>query len=241
MKKHVMLCLSLCTLLSSHPAHAWDEYKDNPNIVPNISEYSLIDKNIKYDCPTCGKLPDGFLKNWEKDKAYLDNFDNIDLHNKETKIANCDLLYNILWQWSKKGNLNARSRIFISMAIAPMSGSAFLLPTTSSDRMTYMRQLALLAIYQVGSEEEKDNFIKETADSFITEFLDNRLGKNLVTCIQKNRSYRCVEEAVKEGAIPSFDRFAKEVDTIYAAGFPPICISGNSGDRLKPIEKEKSK
>lgn len=217
MKKHFVLCLSLCLFLSSHPVHAWDEYKDNKYLNLSMSEYQKI------DCPTCGKIPDGFLKNWKKDKAYLEN---IDFY--KDPVANCDLAYNVLWYWSKKGNLDARSKLFISMAIAPLSNSTFLLPTTSIDRMTYMRQAILLALYQIGSEEENSNdkFIKETADQFIFNIEGLTPDSDFGKCMGKERSQKCVEEAVKEGLIPSFDRFAREIDALYAAGFMPICAAG---------------
>lgn len=233
MKKHFVLCLSLCLFLSSHPVHAWDEYKDNHRGVPSISEYPLIDKNMKFDCPTCGKIPDSFLKDWEKDITYL-NKDDFNYYGKNN-LANCDLFYNVLWSWSKKGNLSARFMLLATIAFSGFEKGMghFVMPTTSWDEMTRKRYLSLLTLYQIGSKEDTEGFgdaDKEENryffDTFITKINglepDSKFGK----CMGKERSQKCVEEAVKDGIIPSFDRFAREIDALYAAGFMPICAAG---------------
>lgn len=220
MKKYFILCLSLCLFLHFHPAHAWDE--GNPHAMPSIPEIQEKYKDQKIDCPSCGKIPDGFLKDWEKDKAYIEKL------NRSEDLSKCDLYYNILWGWAKKGNLNARNTLFMQLISHPWQSDNFFLPTATWDVMTKNYYLNTLAVHQIGSDEEKN---KEYIDFFGGNIIDFQIkdsyglkpDSDFGKCMSKERSQKCVEEAVKDGLIPSFDRFARQIDALYAAGFMPIC------------------
>lgn len=178
-------------------------------------------------CPSginCDGLPEGTFENWERDKAFLENL-------SISKTEDCNKIYSILWYWSKKGNLDARFYLLASIATPPDSGS-LVLPTVSQDNMALKRYVSTIAVNQIGSKAEKvDAEIIRYVDSLIIDVSGLEPSSQFGLCLKKRRSAKCTEIALENGIVPSFDKFSEEIDTLYAAGYYPFCISGHYFER----------
>ena len=171
--------------------------------------------------------PAKLFTDWEADKKRLDN-------------ADCDEIFDILWGWSKKGNLEARFRILL--AIGFMEGPYLILPIDrkaleaqgdldNNTRSELERQKFLMAAYSVGP-----GFTDEE-NSWINVVISDEPGfepsSEFGSCMKKGRSQKCLDIVVKSGKIPSWEEFVAEKDALLRKGKKPTCPQTMTKEEIK--------
>ncbi len=151
------------------------------------------------------------LENWPKAKALAQI-----LYNRET----CDKMWDILWPWAKKGNVEARSMLAKNILLAGMWP-----PGSTSDMLSYIRHATIFAIHGLANHE--------VAGKKLLPFADRIQGAELFSVIliydacidQKKTSEVCTNEMIQSGFIPDFESYSREIDAAVMAGLKPARCS----------------
>jgi hypothetical protein len=145
---------------------------------------------------------------WLEDRVKLEELTS----SQHISEENCQAVWNILWSWAKKGNMEARSGI---LGVMYAFGLEF--PGRSGDTVSRMRDAVILGVHSVGSEPD------EFVDNFISGIRGYPGSDKFLECIHTNRSQECVNILVENRVVPSFEDFASEVDMLMASGKKVSC------------------
>lgn len=165
--------------------------------------------------------------------AYKDWQSQYTQNKPQTGNETCQRLWDFVWPWAKRGNIEARGMLYTIMTLP--RGSSPLLPLASRDYISYMRYLIILQVhsagvqYLEGAEEDVKSIYTEMSKFHEKQlgFLDNLSGGNYMPCIKNattlQSTQNCTQIAEKQGLVPSFKDFASEVDAMIAQGLLPSC------------------
>lgn len=136
----------------------------------------------------------------------------------QSQEAYCDIIWDTVWSWAKKGNLEARGMLAVEFF---MNGRRM---PGHYDWTTAYRDTVILSVYATGSTD--DMFIA-TKDSFYLTFPKYDLPyKELFSCLKTHNDDRCIKLAIEKKVIPSFSDYAQEIDDQIAKGKRSICLGG---------------
>lgn len=118
----------------------------------------------------------------------------------------CETAWNLIWPWAQRGNLEARAILATSMVVAKLTP-----PSNSDDAISRFRHFIILAVHGAANG---DSAAVEVLYSLIK---DKQImdigGRKLIRCFDAHKEpLFCVEEAVKDGFIPSFEDYVKEIE-----------------------------
>lgn len=135
----------------------------------------------------------------------------------------CNKVFTAVWKDAEKGDLNARFYLLVQMTM--MHGADMNLPSPSADYLTRHRQYIIMSAHSIGSTLDNEGTAdKKYYTDIILQTMDNISPlRDFEDCLQKDRSPECVKLAVKDGFLPSFEDFAKEIDLYIKAGYTAKC------------------
>lgn len=142
----------------------------------------------------------------------------------------CLQTWSILWDWSKRGNQEARYLLLVAMMPPPGMG-AMTLPGTSQDYVSRIRDLLIVAVHaeDYSSSATTSDYTKDLEDLYMTAgFGRAAAGQSFLEC-RSRREEDCVQHAVKALLVPSFEEFAAQIDKQTLDGAEPRC---GAGDKL---------
>ena len=154
--------------------------------------------------------------NLEEDMAYINKL-------SASNPEECHEIFETLWKWAKQDEPSARGALLTYMTM--IHGPAMQLPSFSRDNITRQRYYITLAVHAIKQDQEEDIF--EYIDGFYQGVHGLGVKSDFGECMAEERSYNCVRLAVKNGAIPAFDAFAKEIDSFLDQGLKAQCPGAN--------------
>jgi hypothetical protein len=160
---------------------------------------------------------------WLADKARLEK-----LSNDSSSEHACQVAWDILWPWAKRGNLEAR----LTLSHAVMFGG-WILPNSTADVLSIMRDFIILSVHGTGYKEKKDEHTDEISDqaySALSRIFD-RTADDFLLCIKKSRTQECAHTAAEDRLVPPFDEYAEQIDFALAHGKKVRCL-GSIGDHI---------
>lgn len=155
------------------------------------------------------------FSSWEQDKAYLESVDSWD-------EGHCERVFDVLWHWSKQGNMAARRSLL--MVMTALHGHYLTLPNASLDMLTFQRSVITLAAHSLGdyaTDEPED--MADFVSSFYRGVRGLEDGSKFANCVAEGEPASCVQQAVDDRVVASFENFAREVDMFSAAGYSAQC------------------
>lgn len=163
-----------------------------------------------------GAVAKGFDADWLSDRARLEALDDSE---------KCTRGWEILWDWSKRGNEEAQSLLLVTM-MPPPDMAPLTLPGSSQDYVSKMRDLLIIAVHTedalsaspYGKDYESTLGLLYSAGGF--EGIP--AGRRFLEC-RKEGTRDCSAIAVKEMLVPSFDDFAEQIDRLVTNGAKPDC------------------
>lgn len=157
---------------------------------------------------------------WAKEKEKLGSV---------TGDGACQEKWNILWDWSKRGNLEARYLLFL-MILSPPEMDLLIPPGYTNDIASRNYHLTVLATHlcrYVPSLDEGNSEGSILNDFYIySHFDESGAGKEFLKSY-KAAEKNCADIAVQEGLVPSFDDYTKQIDRMLSLGKVPSCVSFN--------------
>jgi hypothetical protein len=160
---------------------------------------------------------------WLADKARLEKLRSENLTNEEL----CQKTWDILWSWSKKGNLEARAWLFFLLLPPGSHADVLHMPGRSGDYLTKIRDGLILAAHSSGVEYENKRYNERhygITYSFFSEMpVKNIGGDTFLKCIALSQSKDCAQIAVDKKLVPSFENYAAEIDALLTQGMKPSC------------------
>jgi hypothetical protein len=132
----------------------------------------------------------------------------------------CSRVWNLTWPWARSGVVEARA--FLAGGMHPL-GLGLIPPGTSDSRAIARHFLILTAYGAVDGDRAVTEMLHEVLRM---DLVSDMGGKNLKSCLDAGKTARtCVDAAVKEGFLPDFKTYAKEIETATASGLPVSCKS----------------
>ncbi len=165
--------------------------------------------------------------------AYKDWQNQYTQNKQQTSAESCQQLWDFVWPWAKRGNIEARGILYTIMTLPRRTSP--LLPLVPTDYISYMRYLMILQVHSAGiqylenTEEDVKSIYSEMSRFYEKQlgFLDTLSGGTYMSCIKNATTLQsaqsCTQTAEKEGLVPSFEDFASEVDIMIAQGLLPSC------------------
>lgn len=122
----------------------------------------------------------------------------------------CATAWNLIWPWAQRGNLDARAILATSMVAVRLT------PPGNSDTISRFRHSVILAVHGVANG---DPAATELLYALIkSKHIMDMGGRKLKRCVDAGKSPRlCVEKAVKDNFVPSFEDYSKEIGIISAS------------------------
>lgn len=150
----------------------------------------------------------------ETDPKWIDDIARVTSTN-----ASCQEKWDILWGWSKKGNLQARnglsSMIWFGMLDRP-----------GSDGYTASRQrdFVILSVHSFGYTDDYPGTKSLKLATFSTlNKINYAAAERVRRCEEKGFAHKCSSMAVQEGLVPSFEGYVEEIEKYISQGFKPNC------------------
>lgn len=130
----------------------------------------------------------------------------------------CPQRWDVLWHWSKAGNVRARGQLLYELAW----GGTYR-PAYAHDPLSRFRDMAILSIYSFDDKEaDLEKLVKQGVDHLRA--FQRSDDKRFFACIDAHGyKEQCAAMAIEDALVPSFEDYAKEVDAAIAAGQRPVC------------------
>ena len=130
----------------------------------------------------------------------------------------CPQRWDILWHWSKTGNVAARGQLLYELTWGDTYRPAY-----AHDPSLRFRDMAILSVYSFDDKEPDMEKLQKLGVDHLR-FLQWSNDKRFFACLDKH-GYKeaCAAMAIEDGLVPSFEDYAKEVDAAIAAGQRPVC------------------
>ncbi|MDD3021623.1 MAG: hypothetical protein PHX61_11705 [Alphaproteobacteria bacterium] len=152
---------------------------------------------------------------WEAAKQKLEILKDGELSEEEE----CQLMWDTLWTWSKKGELEARASLFMLTFPSASDVSVLFMPG-SGDELSRRRNSIALAIYSTGTHQKY--FQKISNMAFQMYLNDGFEGSSFLKCLKEQSREVCAQGA-QGGLVPTFDVYAAEIDALIEQGMKPKC------------------
>lgn len=144
---------------------------------------------------------------------------------KFEKKKDCQSIWNYLWPKAKAGDKDARF-VLLTLIISWPHFMSLTMPGHQSDLVSTTRDGIIMGMHSAGTKFVPNFSTKEQthpAIDILRELLNQISGQKFLACLKQKDSNLCIEEAVEINLIPSFEDYAKEIDTLVAAGYQPQC------------------
>lgn len=137
---------------------------------------------------------------------------------KNSQQETCKIIWEELWPKSKKGDLEARFHILTLLA-PPPDMTPFLFPGNDGDYASQYRDILIWGVYNSDYllKQSNENNIAKSYKKIIFEYVraiarsPSSPATSYLNCINKEKD-GCDVQAVKDGLIPPFSDFTKNVD-----------------------------
>lgn len=174
--------------------------------ISSFASDNMLTKNIL-------ETTQGAIESWENDKLTLEKL-------APSTPEGCNQIFNILWDWSKKGNLAAKRSLLMYMTM--FEGPYMTLPAPTRDDLSRHRHYVILALHSIDTDlnDEGLNYLRDIYLMFGPRI---KPSGELDECIKTTKSKECVVRATKSNEIPSFEMFSKEIDLAIDAGYKAMC------------------
>lgn len=140
--------------------------------------------------------------------------------------GNCQARWNLLWNWAKRGNLEARHLLLENESgTRALFTRTPLTPDTENDRLWLRVLLAIHQLGYVGRSEASADTARRSLD-YIGTWKQQGVSA-FSACYTSSPDADCTAIAVSQGMVPSFASYAASVDARIQAGAVPVC-TGNS-------------
>lgn len=158
---------------------------------------------------------------WEQDKAFLEEISSKNL----SEDKKCQTSWDILWSWSKRGNLEARATMFLYSFPVGAHAPVIVMPG-AGDELARRRNSIILAVHSFGvsfKEKEYQKTYLDQSSLIYNAFLNDPIeGRYFLECLKTGAKEKCINYA-KNRLVPSFDKYAAEIDALMAQGMKPEC------------------
>jgi len=162
-------------------------------------------------------------RRWDEDKKkFIEVINSKDLSSNES----CLQVWDILWTWSKKGNLEARADLASLLFPVGSHAPSIVVPGHEGDQVSTIRDATIVAIHGVGvaysDERENANYyglVRLLSDAMRVEIK----GKKFIQCLNQGVLNKCSDYAVESRVVPSFEKFSEEIDALQDQGYRPTC------------------
>lgn len=181
------------------------------NILPSILVFLFLINGLFLSA----KASDVSDDTWEASKKKLEILKDGELSEEEE----CQLIWDTLWTWSKKGELEARASLFMLNFPSASDVSVLFMPG-SGDELSHRRNAIALAIYSTGIHQEY--FQKISNMAFQMYLNDGFEGGAFLKCLKEQSREVCAQRA-QGGLVPTFDVYAAEIDALIEKGMKPKC------------------
>ncbi len=143
--------------------------------------------------------------------------------------AQCQFVWDTLWRWSKRGNVEARYNLFRFVYPGWPGLPHIMMPGRVGDEISLVRDSAILGVYSLEyrSDVDIESFLNETIGVVPA-------GQWFIQCIKEDSIKSCVRAAhSRANLIPSFEEYALEIDTLIAGGAKQKCLYFKDGNYKK--------
>ncbi len=173
---------------------------------------------------------------WLADKARLEKLSSENLSEEKE----CQVTWDILWNWAKKGNLEARADLFYYSFPAGLHAPQLYMPGLL-DEISRNRHTIILGIHSLGVQ--LDNKLQplyiEHSNKIFNRLLNYGLkGQGFLKCLTLYPREECAQLAQDRALVPKFDEYAAEIDALIAQGMKPKCFFRRGPDRQITTEKD---
>jgi hypothetical protein len=168
---------------------------------------------------------------WESDKASLEALSSQNLSDDER----CGATWGILWPWAKKGNLEARERLYFYTLMMPHN-DVIQMPGSHGDFASRLYDGLILAVHSSGAQYKKDIYV-DLVKGFLSDLGLERT--KFYRCFKDEQTEDCARVAVEEGLVPSFEDFSTDIEMFLAQGKKQTCFYVRSEEATKHINPEK--
>ena len=148
----------------------------------------------------------------------------------------CSKAWELVWPWAKRGNVEARAILATGMLAAGLS-----LPGGRNDAITRYRDSLILAVHGAAGG---DAAAKEMSLGLVQNSLVSDMGgAQFTACLKADTAPQtCVDSAIKNGFIPDFANYAREIDAVASAPGSPkatchIPGKGKAEKSVLPVPK----
>ena len=148
----------------------------------------------------------------------------------------CSKAWELVWPWAKRGNVEARAILATGMLAAGLS-----LPGGRNDAITRYRDSLILAVHGAAGG---DAAAKEMSLGLVQNSLVSDMGgAQFTACLKADAAPQtCVDSAIKNGFIPDFANYAREIDAVASAPGSPkatchIPGKGKAEKSVLPVPK----
>ncbi|MCE7886884.1 MAG: hypothetical protein DYH13_05180 [Alphaproteobacteria bacterium PRO2] len=147
------------------------------------------------------------------------------------QTTKCSEKWDVLWPLAKEGDLEARA--YLTIYMFGIMHHPDLCAPGGCDYASKLRNILIMAVhagdYEFPKTEEYE-FLREyfkTAFDYVFEIYqlgyENGRGDKFMKCLHQSKG-SCAKIAVDEGIVPSFERYAVEIDALSGAGFKRKCV-----------------
>lgn len=137
----------------------------------------------------------------------------------------CDDYWSAIWPFAKKGNLEARM-ILLTLLAPPVHGTQIIPPGSTGDLVSKLRDIIIMAVHSsdyTGSEDFNQYYKDLAYDLYTKQGFDESVeGRAFLKCVSL-KSNDCATIGVKGKLVPSFDDYAKQIDTYTNSGMKSTC------------------
>lgn len=196
------------------------------------SALALADDQARKHTPLSPETTRLDEQKWAAAKEQFESLWSAEIADKER----CYRAWDILWSWSKKGNLQARALLFMLVYPRWSELPQMFLPGRSGDEVSGRRDALILGIHSMGVQYQGNNE-PAFSNEYSRENLLNTLlvgwpkGDSFLSCLKTEPTEFCVRYATSSGAVieaplvPTFDNYAREIEALVAQGSQPHCIN----------------
>jgi hypothetical protein len=142
--------------------------------------------------------------------------------------GDCARGWDLIWPWARDGSVEARAILASGMLAAGLNP-----PGGRGDAVSRFRHSLILAVY---GSAGGDAAATELLNALIrVEMVARMGGRELGTCLESGATHEvCVARSVKDGFIPDFSDYAREIDALASARGAPeaSCLVPNNSQPL---------
>lgn len=186
---------------------------------------------------------------WQADKARLENLKSENISDEKR----CQETWDILWSWSKRGNLEARATLFMLVYAERPGFPQMFMPGRAGDEVSIRRDAVILGTNSIGvqyADPVRQGVYFERSNELYNSFFKGwSKGDGFLQCLVESSGEHCShvakefsgEPVDKTKLIPSFQEYSQEIDALLRQGMMPTCINFCYDFWNKSCEKDEEK